>query len=69
MTEPNRLALRENKVPEPTASFWAIKILATTVGETAADHCETALGLNRKAVAIVSSRISSSFGWMRQRVV
>ena len=26
-----------NKVPEVTIFFWIIKILATTVGETAAD--------------------------------
>ncbi|MDQ1663639.1 MAG: hypothetical protein QOJ68_3619, partial [Blastococcus sp.] len=26
-----------NKVPEVTVFFWVIKILATTVGETAAD--------------------------------
>ena len=26
-----------NKVPEVTVSFWLIKVLATTVGETAAD--------------------------------
>ena len=26
-----------NKVPEVTVYFWIIKILATTVGETAAD--------------------------------
>ena len=26
-----------NKVPEVTIYFWVIKILATTVGETAAD--------------------------------
>ena len=30
---PNRLA----RVPEITAYFWIIKVLATTVGETAAD--------------------------------
>ncbi|WP_144712028.1 hypothetical protein [Curtobacterium pusillum] len=29
--------VRSNKVPDPTASFWIIKVLATTVGETAAD--------------------------------
>lgn len=34
-----------NKVPEITAYFWIIKILATTVGETAADLLATKLGL------------------------
>lgn len=53
MTEPNRLALRENKVPEPTASFWTIKILATTVGETAADLLATSLHLGTQLTSIV----------------
>jgi uncharacterized membrane-anchored protein len=34
-----------NKVPEVTIFFWLIKILATTVGETAADNLNTSLNL------------------------
>lgn len=34
-----------NKVPEITLYFWVIKILCTTVGETAADFLDTNLGL------------------------
>ncbi|MDO8212271.1 hypothetical protein [Conexibacter sp. CPCC 206217] len=34
-----------NKVPEVTLAFWIIKILATTVGETAADNLNERLGL------------------------
>jgi uncharacterized membrane-anchored protein len=34
-----------NKVPEVTVYFWIIKILATTVGETAADFLNTTLKL------------------------
>ena len=34
-----------NKVPEITVFFWIIKVLATTVGETAADFLNTNLGL------------------------
>lgn len=34
-----------NKVPEVTIFFWIIKILATTVGETAADFLGVNLGL------------------------
>lgn len=33
-----------NKVPEVTLAFWVIKILATTVGETAADYLNATLG-------------------------
>jgi uncharacterized membrane-anchored protein len=34
-----------SKVPEVTLYFWIIKIMATTVGETAADFLNTNLGL------------------------
>jgi uncharacterized membrane-anchored protein len=34
-----------NKVPEVTTYFWGIKVLATTVGETAADFLNTNLNL------------------------
>lgn len=34
-----------NKVPEVTLFFWLIKILCTTVGETAADYLNDNLGL------------------------
>jgi uncharacterized membrane-anchored protein len=33
-----------NKVPEVTLYFWVIKILCTTVGETAADYLNDSLG-------------------------
>src|SRR3954471_6235832 len=33
-----------NKVPEVTFFFWAIKIMCTTVGETAADYLNDGLG-------------------------
>ncbi|MEA2381035.1 MAG: hypothetical protein QOH72_1006 [Solirubrobacteraceae bacterium] len=33
-----------NKVPEVTLFFWVIKIMCTTVGETAADYLNTNLG-------------------------
>jgi uncharacterized membrane-anchored protein len=34
-----------NKVPEVTIYFWIVKVMATTVGETAADFLNTNLGL------------------------
>ncbi len=34
-----------NKVPAVTAYFWIIKVLGTTVGETAADYLNDTLGL------------------------
>src|SRR3954451_8246603 len=33
-----------NKVPEVTIYFWIIKVLCTTVGETAADYMNDTLG-------------------------
>ena len=43
-----------NKVPEVTVYFWIIKVLCTTVGETAADYLNTTLnlGLNRTSVVM-----------------
>ncbi len=34
-----------NKVPEVTAAFWLIKVMATTVGETGADYLAIHVGL------------------------
>src|SRR5207237_8733445 len=34
-----------NKVPEVTLYFWTIKILCTTVGETASDYLSEKVGL------------------------
>lgn len=42
-----------NKVPEVTIFFWIIKILATTVGETAADFLNETLRLGLTTTTIV----------------
>ncbi len=41
------------KVPEVTLIFWVIKVLATTVGETAADFLNVDLGLGLSITSIV----------------
>src|ERR1700712_502334 len=43
---PGRMTGRRmlNKVPEVTLYFWIIKIMCTTVGETAADYLNDNLG-------------------------
>jgi uncharacterized membrane-anchored protein len=41
-----------NKVPEVTVFFWIIKVLATTVGETAADFLNDHLGLTGTTLVI-----------------
>lgn len=42
-----------NKVPEATAYFWFIKIMCTTVGETAADFLNVNLNLGLEATSIL----------------
>jgi uncharacterized membrane-anchored protein len=44
-----------NKVPEVTIFFWIIKILATTVGETAADFLNVNLNLGLTITTIIMS--------------
>ena len=42
------------KVPEVTAFFWIIKVLATTVGETFADFLNTTLGFGLSGTTVVT---------------
>src|SRR4051795_11659852 len=44
-----------NKVPEVTLYFWIIKILCTTVGETAADYLNDTLGFGLTKTTYVMS--------------
>ena len=46
-----------NKVPEVTIYFWIIKVLATTVGETAADLLSTRLNLGLTITSYVMSAV------------
>ncbi|MGF6150470.1 COG4705 family protein [Pseudomonas fluorescens] len=41
-----------NKVPEVTLSFWVIKIMSTTVGETGADFLAVDAGLGQSVTSI-----------------
>src|SRR6195952_4564994 len=61
-----------NKVPEVTLFFWIIKILATTVGETAADFLNTNLnfGLTNTTYvvsALLAAVLIAQF-WVRRYV-
>jgi uncharacterized membrane-anchored protein len=42
------------KVPQVTAFFWIIKVLCTTVGETASDFLDVNMGLGLKGTAVVA---------------
>src|SRR6201982_3016665 len=60
MTTSDRgLGLRRmlNKVPEVTLYFWVIKIMCTTVGETAADYLNDNLGFGLTKTTIVSGAL------------
>lgn len=46
-----------NKVPEVTAIFWIIKILATTVGETGADYLIFRLGLGLPLTSVLMAGV------------
>lgn len=46
-----------NKVPQVTIFFWIIKILATTVGETAADFLGVNLGLGLTVTTVVMTAL------------
>jgi uncharacterized membrane-anchored protein len=62
-TNPGRVATAPrgrqmlNKVPEVTIYFWVIKVLATTVGETAADFLNTNLGLGLTGTSLVMTAL------------
>lgn len=44
---------RPNRVPEVTAGFWAIKLMAVTMGETAADYLAVNLGYGLSTTSLV----------------
>src|ERR1700704_6069411 len=53
-----------SKVPEVTIFFWIIKILATTVGETAADYLATNLGFGLTTTTwVMSAALAAILAW------
>ena len=42
-----------NRVPKVTVEFWLIKLLAVTMGETAADYLAVNLGLGLSATSLI----------------
>ena len=53
---PDVMDVRENgmpsKVPEVTVYFWVIKVLCTTVGETASDFLNVNLGFGLMGTSV-----------------
>lgn len=56
-----------NKVPEVTLLFWIIKIMATTVGETAADFLNVNLGLGLTGTTAVMGGLLLIALWVQLR--
>jgi uncharacterized membrane-anchored protein len=56
-TENGELPTLLNKVPEVTIYFWIIKVMATTVGETAADLLSVRLNLGLTITSYVMSAV------------
>jgi uncharacterized membrane-anchored protein len=56
-----------NKVPEITLWFWVIKILCTTVGETAADFLNVNLNFGLTATSVVTGVLLAVALWAQLR--
>lgn len=46
-----------NRVPEVTLDFWLIKVMAVTMGETAADYLAVNLGLGLTVTSLIMSAV------------
>src|SRR5947208_14651606 len=46
-----------NKVPEVTLYFWVIKVLCTTVGETASDYLSSNVGLGLTSTTFITGAL------------
>jgi uncharacterized membrane-anchored protein len=46
-----------NRVPKVTADFWLIKLMAVTMGETAADYLNVQMGLGLTATSLIMSGV------------
>ena len=48
---------RYNRVPKVTADFWLIKLMAVTMGETAADYINVQMGLGLTTTSLLMSAV------------
>lgn len=56
-----------NRVPRVTADFWLVKLLAVTMGETAADYLAVNLGLGLSATSWIMAVILAVFIFLQFR--
>jgi uncharacterized membrane-anchored protein len=54
---PEGMAKGINRVPRVTADFWLIKLMAVTMGETAADYLAVNMGLGLTATSLIMTAI------------
>ncbi|BBP98125.1 hypothetical protein BSFA1_32540 [Burkholderia sp. SFA1] len=62
----------DNKVPEVTITFWLIKILSTTVGETGADYLAVNVGLGTlitDAITAIALAVALGFQFYFRKLV
>lgn len=57
-----------NKVPQVTLSFWVIKVLSTTVGETGADFLSVNVGWGQGVTGLVMATLLAFALFMQLRV-
>ena len=49
--------MRYNRVPKVTLDFWLIKLMAVTMGETAADYLAVNLGLGLTMTSVIMAGV------------
>ncbi|MDQ0318453.1 putative membrane-anchored protein [Pararhizobium capsulatum DSM 1112] len=57
MTNFASTSLPQNRVPDVTVEFWLIKLMAVTMGETAADYLAVNLGWGLTATSVLMSAV------------
>src|SRR5690242_3188807 len=53
----SRAPARINRVPKVTIDFWLIKLMAVTVGETAADYLAVNLGFGLMTTSLIMTGV------------
>ncbi|MDL2399637.1 COG4705 family protein [Rhizobium mayense] len=57
MTHAHTAPVQQNRVPEVTIDFWLIKLMAVTMGETAADYLAVNLGLGLTVTSLLMTAV------------
>ncbi|WP_315927530.1 hypothetical protein [Mesorhizobium sp. SP-1A] len=57
MSAPATKAAVYNRVPRVTTDFWLIKLMAVTMGETAADYLNVQMGLGLTSTSLIMSAV------------